>query len=772
VTKSHAVRTQKMFQQSRRTSVGSRIVSLAIEDNAQNLTSMESDDADEFMAAGDDGSLADLRGAISLAKAVVMQGDDDKLIERTAEIIYGLRNALRDGDESGVDKAISQAQEGRILLLAQQEVRTVSESMQCLHNIRNICAVLGQGKAGKAGEYRTVRIAPLERALSKARSFLAGLLGSKSELKDKKAIVNGYENDIMSYLTSDASWRSDLGRSLSSATGSSRDFDAGTFKDPYTSSSNAVSSDGALAVSSVPSSGRRCLNGMIRSAELILQLRHAYLRDDVHAVHRFCQEVASLQLEDGPGSIVKDEVDGVRRFMITRAVRNRLCAALLTGHANSVRHRVSEKMLKSGQSDEQIVDITIAPIDVSAVSTVHLEESIISAERLEEEAVQAGLATAKPVKGEKRQTNLTRRLAQIARHVLRLRRSLKRNDAHTLRRTLNHAERDLPSLTDAALAEDPALEDVVRSVLKEFLSARKELQFQALVDDLNISRETGRAALLIEGNDIESLRFRAMTARAKCNEGLMLLDRKAMEAGMRESEAIGMEVSNGDDIRRLLALPEQRFHSLKLQAAVSRGDSTMVGRVVARMISPEPGRNAGHSKDPNADVDLIEDLPRDREAALGTEVATLVPAVSDPRLERLIQGWLGRRGVSYPIACLHDLIGTGVLGQADKIFALWVACLTTPFGKGGWDLSDAEASQAWAGFGACLSFVPVGGGMEAAVLRCCQRHGREDLVEKLCAGIWKKREGARPVIPTIGEVERAVDRKSYSVAATYAMPRR
>ena len=197
----------------------------------------------------------------------------------------------------------------------------------------------------------------------------------------------------------------------------------------------------------------------------------------------------------------------------------------------------------------------------------------------------------------------------------------------------------------------------------------------------------------------------------------------------------------------------------------------MVGRVVARMMSPEPGSDAGPHDDPNSDGDMIENTLGGREAPLGAE-AIAVPDVSDPRLERLIQGWLGRRGVSYPIACLHDLIGTGVLGQADKIFALWVSCLTTPFGKGGWDLSDAEGRQAWAGFGACLSFMPVGAGMEAAVLHCCQRHEREDLVEKLCAGIWKRQEGVRLTIPTIGEVERAVDRKSYSVASTHAKSRR
>ena len=150
---------------------------------------------------------------------------------------------------------------------------------------------------------------------------------------------------------------------------------------------------------------------------------------------------------------------------------------------------------------------------------------------------------------------------------------MKRNDGLALQKTLNEAESILPSLTNMVLAEDPALENVIRSILKEFLCARRELQFQALVDDLNISREKGRAALLMEGNDLDSLRSRVAYARRKCNEGLLMLDRKAMEEGMQECESIGMEVSNADDIRRLLALPEQRFHSMKLEAAVSRNDS-------------------------------------------------------------------------------------------------------------------------------------------------------------------------------------------------------
>ena len=84
-------------------------------------------------------------------------------------------------------------------------------------------------------------------------------------------------------------------------------------------------------------------------------------------------------------------------------------------------------------------------------------------------------------------------------------------------------------------------------------------------------------------------------------------------------------------------------------------------------------------------------------------------------------------------------------------------CLTTPFGSGGWDLSVAEARQAWAGFNACLSFLPVGREVESAVLQCCKRHGKEGLIEKVCAGIWKSREGNKLHVPTIREVERAVD---------------
>ena len=36
-------------------------------------------------------------------------------------------------------------------------------------------------------------------------------------------------------------------------------------------------------------------------------------------------------------------------------------------------------------------------------------------------------------------------------------------------------------------------------------------------------------------------------------------------------------------------------------------------------------------------------------------------------------------------------------------------------------------------------------------------HGKEGLIEKVCAGIWKSREGNKLHVPTIREVERAVD---------------
>ena len=85
----------------------------------------------------------------------------------------------------------------------------------------------------------------------------------------------------MSFLASDASWRSDLGQGLLHF--HSQNYDSGKILDPYTAS--VMSYDRGTGISSMPTSGRRCLAAMIRCGELILHLRHAYLRDDVRAVN-------------------------------------------------------------------------------------------------------------------------------------------------------------------------------------------------------------------------------------------------------------------------------------------------------------------------------------------------------------------------------------------------------------------------------------------------------------------------------------------------------
>ena len=731
------MQTQEVFKRLRRLSVGSQILNLAIKDNEKTRPSLETSYEAAMTGTGVSVSLADLRGALLLANAFKMSGDGDKLIQHTAKVIYNLRKALREGDEIGIASILRETEEGRILQLAQNEVRIVSEGMQCLRIIRKICSVLGQGKAGK---YEDVRIAPLEHVLTEARTLVARLEGhqdSRIEKNFSRESQRGYNSDIMSFLSSDASWRDESMQRLDlwdAYTGSNRG-EPSRFFDPYTNSLTSASRQSSIAGQA---SGRKCIHSMICCAEILLQLRHAYLKDDIPAVRRFCEELGSLQLHNGPASIVEDEVFSVQRFILSRTVRNKLCAALLSGYAKCVRKRLDTESMQFENAEITDMMRSLGPIDLSTINTVHLEEAIISAERFEAEDMEL-LAQGKAISDSSaRNKLLTHRLVYVARFVLQLRHHLKCNNIDLVRKTLSEAERDLPDLTDSILEEDSGLEDVIRSVLFECLSARKELEFQGVLSDLNLCREAGRKALDMVGNDMHALKHRANAVRKMCNDGMSLLDRKLMEGGMKECSLIGMEVENADAIRRLLALPDSRFNSLKLQAAVSNDDSKMVGKVVANIMQKNHSVKATTHRRAEEYISLKIDR--------------------DPRLKHLLHGWLGRRGVSYPISCLHDLIGAGVLGHGDKIFALWIACLTESFGKGQWNFSEEEARKAWAGFSACLSFVPVGVELEAAVLECCQRHSRGDLVEKMCAGIWKwRRQGLEPKIPTVSELERAVD---------------
>ena len=73
---------QKNSSSHARTSVGSRIVALAIEDNKQNLSAYGSKHTSDISSHSISSSVQDLYGAISLAKIIGMHGDDDKLVQR------------------------------------------------------------------------------------------------------------------------------------------------------------------------------------------------------------------------------------------------------------------------------------------------------------------------------------------------------------------------------------------------------------------------------------------------------------------------------------------------------------------------------------------------------------------------------------------------------------------------------------------------------------------------------------------------------------------
>ena len=126
---------------------------------------------------------------------------------------------------------------------------------------------------------------------------------------------------------------------------------------------------------------------------------------------------------------------------------------------------------------------------------------------------------------------------------------------------------------------------------------------------------------------------------------------------------------------------------------------------------------------------------------------------------------MGRRGLSYPLACLHDLIGIGVLGRRAEIYRQWVWWIRNAAAESDDVARENELRRAWAGLGACLSFVPVAPETEALIAECCLTGDRQDLVERMCEGVWRWR-GQRqsgPVglhssqvrVPRIGEVERA-----------------